>query len=183
MNSKEIKQHILDNPPSCVKEFELKLTQLPEFWDNNFTTPYKLTCKCGNDSGKILGHLLRDYNLSLSKDDDSFITPLGFQCLKCNTITEILDTDIHGYHAESAKIEGGIGSAKYRGVGQRTLHICPKCFSTNFKNIIVGFVYWDFDVMIDEPDLPIQEFFNVFLFYVTCQSCGHISKPVNLGKL
>ena len=183
MDEDQIADHIRSTPPACVNGFLLITAQLPEPWDDSFTTVYRLACKCGNGSATILGHLLRDYNSDCDENDDDLITPLGFQCSQCNTVTEIIDTDIHGYHAEVAKIEGGIGSAKYRGDGPRTAYKCPACSKTTFNDVTVVFVYWDFEIMVDEPELPGQEFFNEFLFYVSCKDCGHGSRPIDLGKL
>ena len=183
MNEDQIAEHIRNTPPICVNGFHLTTAHLPEPWDNNFTTVYRLNCKCGSGAATILGHPLRDYNPDCDDNDEDLITPLGFQCSQCNIITEIIDTDIHGYHSEVANLEGDIRSVKYRGDGSRTKYKCPKCSTTTFKDVTVGFVYWDFDIMIDEPELPGQEFFNVFLFYVSCQSCGHVSRAIDLGKL
>lgn len=183
MDENLIAEHIRTNPPQCVSGFQLTKTQLPNALDDNFTTAFRLTCKCGNRSGKILGHRLRDYNSNCDVNDDALITPLGFQCGECNVVTEIIDTDVHGYHAEIAKLEGGTGSAKIRGDGSRTEYQCPNCSGKVFNDITVGFVYWDFEIMLDEPELPGQDFFNVFLIYTRCQDCGHTSRAIDLGKL
>ena len=49
----------------------------------------------------------------------------------------------------------------------------------------IGFIYWPgaFDLILDEPDLPIQEFFNEFLYYGRCVSCGEESAITDFGKL
>ena len=93
-----------------------------------------------------------------------------------------MDTDVHGYHAEVGKLEGGVGSAKLRGSGTPTAYACPACSKTVFR-MVVGFVYWDFDIIEDEPALPAQEFFNVFLLYCTCSNCGRVAEPTEFGKL
>ena len=82
-----------------------------------------------------------------------------------------------------AKSEGGIGSVKYRGEGPRTKYKCPECQQTSFSSVIVAFVYWDFDLMLDEPELAGQEFFHVFLFYAVCERCRQTSQVTDLGKL
>ncbi len=173
---------IKSTPPTCIKEFDLTPTELPEFWDDNFKTVYSLACRCGETKGAILGHLLRDYNPDCG-DDDMMITPLAFRCATCDSTTEILDTNIHGYHAEIAKIDGGVGSTKYRGTGPRTKYSCPKCNNEEFSKLTVGYVFWDFDLMLDQPELPAQEFFDVFLIYVDCSTCNHVSRVTDLGKL
>jgi hypothetical protein len=176
----QIAEQIRNNPPSCVAGFRLTPCELPEHFDDNFKTVYRLACKCRNDKGTILGYPLKDYNPDYDCPD--FITPLSFQCGVCASATQILDTDIHGYHAEVGKLEGGIGSVKIRGKGKPSHFACSACASTVFQ-VVVGFVYWDFDLMLDEPDLPGQEFFNVFLIYGLCTKCGRASSVANLGKL
>jgi hypothetical protein len=180
LNEDEIAELIRKNPPSCIAGFKLSATELPEPFDDNFKTVYRLSCKCGNMNGAILGYSLKDY--SPKYDGPDFITPLSLKCGKCGTATQIIDTDIHGYHAEIAKIEGGVGSAKLRGKGEPSKFLCPNCAGEVFS-VIVGFVYWDFDLMLDEPESPGQEFFNVFLIYGVCNKCGKASPVANLGKL
>jgi hypothetical protein len=180
LDEDQIAKHIRDNPPACVAGFRLSPAELPEPFDDNFQTVYGLSCKCGMDHGSILGYPLTEYN---SKYDGSdFISPLSFKCGKCATVTQILDTDIHGYHAEVGKLQGGIGSAKLRGDGEPVAFVCPGCSAILFS-LIVGFVYWDFDIILDEPELPAQEFFNVFLIYGVCKGCGKASSVADLGKL
>lgn len=180
MNDDQIGEHIRQTPPSCIKGFRLVSAELPEHFDDNFKTVYRLSCQCGTDRGTILGYPLSEYNSQY--DGSDFITPLSFECGACSTVSQIVDTDIHGYHAEVGKIEGGIGSAKLRGKGNPVPFVCPKCSGTVFS-VIVGFVYWDFDIIQDEPELPVQEFFNVFLIYGVCTNCGKASPVVDLGKL
>src|SRR5258708_6406846 len=111
----QIIEHIRKNPPACVAGFRLSSTELPEPFDDNFKTVYRLACHCGCDQGAVLGYQLRDYKPTHVGPD--LITPLSFKCRTCATVTQIIDTDIHGYHAEVGKLDGGIGSAKYRGSG------------------------------------------------------------------
>jgi hypothetical protein len=179
LDDAQIAEKIRANPPSCVAGFNL-LTELPVAWDDSFKLVFSLECKCGSHIGKVLGYPLSDYNFSY--DGDEFVTPIAFHCGQCNTVTEILDTAIHGYHAELAKVEGGVGSAKIRGNGVRSEYVCPNCENKTFK-VTVSFIYWDFDIMYDEPDWAGQEFFNVFLIYGHCQNCDHVSPIADLGKL
>jgi len=86
---------------------------------------------------------------------------------------------LHGYHPEVAKVEGGVGSAKIRGKGRRKLYRCPR----------------DFDLFLDEEGLITEgcwkekdfahpeDFFNVFLSYGCCTSCGKVSEFSEFGKL
>ncbi len=180
LDDNQIAEKIRASPPSCVAGFTLSSTELPVPWDNAFKTVYQIGCKCGNKAGIVLGYRLRDYNPSYG--GNLFVTPIAFHCNQCSAVTEILDAAAHGYHAEVAKLEGGIGSAKIRGSGSRSAFECPSCGGTVFQ-VTVGLVYWNFDIIYDEPELPGQEFFNVFLMYGHCQNCHHISLVTDLGKL
>jgi hypothetical protein len=42
---------------------------------------------------------------------------------------------------------------------------------------------WDFDLILDEPELSAQNFFHEFIMLCTCSRCGVSSEPVILGKL
>ncbi|MBO0759269.1 MAG: hypothetical protein J2P54_25800 [Bradyrhizobiaceae bacterium] len=145
-----------------------------------FKSLWRLQCKCGCRRGGLLGHYLRDYNQDYRGDE--MVTPIDFQCSTCAQATEILDTEKHGYHAEVGKLEGGIGSAKIRGVGEQRIYCCKRC-ENNIFDFIVGFVYWNFDIIFDEPELPAQNFFNEFIVLITCDRCDRSSEPVMLGKL
>lgn len=176
----DIEALVRRTPPACVKAFRLTPGQLPGPFDDNVTTVWQLACSCGGDAGRLVGHRLAKLNPGYK--GDLLVSPLAFECSACNRVTELLDTDLHGYHAEVGKLEGEIGSAKLRGTGARTAYACPGCAKTSFR-MVVGFVYWDFDIIEDEPHLPAQEFFNVFLLYCTCVNCGRRSEPTEFGKL
>jgi hypothetical protein len=180
MNETQIAAHISTTPPVCVRAFRLSAEKLSEPVADNFKTVWHLTCKCNTDTGKLLGYPLRE--LKHDYAGRVFVSPLAFECASCGQVTEILDTDVHGYHAEVAKIEGGIGSSKIRGKGTRKAFACPDCTKDLFR-INVGFVYWDFDLMLDEPDLPGEDFFNEFLMDCTCLGCGRVYEPTEFGKL
>ncbi len=143
----------------------------------------RLACTCGEQRGRVLGYPLRDYNPNYD-GPECFISPLSFECTDCRKVTEIFDTDIHGYHSEVAKIEGGIGSVKGRGEGPRQPFSCSACGEQVFV-VTVGFVYWPaaFDLLFNEPGWPILEFFNVFLCHGRCVACGEVSAVTDFGKL
>lgn len=175
-----VAEHIRNTPPSCIAGFRLAPAELPERFDDCFKVVYGLLCLCGNDQGAILGFPLSD--LSRGYDGPDFVTPLFFKCGACGGVMRIIDSDIHGYHAEVGKLDGGVGSTKIRGKGDPRSFHCPDCSQTAFS-VIVGFVYWNFDVMLDDPHLPGQEFFNVFLIYGKCRNCGRSASVASLGKL
>lgn len=182
-----VEEHICSNPPGCGRGFSLTEAKLPESFDVTLCTGYALSCQCGNNEGWILGY-------PLEEGAPDFVTPLGFQCASCDAVTEILDTAIHGYHAEVAKFEGGPGSCKIRGEGPRTRFPCPKCSQERFT-VTVGFLYWDYEICYFEvEDLAEgkegngilehpQDFFNEFVIYAECLNCHTTAQPVGLGKL
>ena len=71
----------------------------------------------------------------------------------------------------------------HRGEGPRVAWPCPQCKGQVF-GLTVAFIFWDavFD-LADEPDWPLQEFFNVVLSFPWCFSCGHLSEPTDFGEL
>ena len=171
-----------NTPPSCIKNFSVATSTFPEPWDDNPTSVWQLRCKCGHDNGNLLGYSLADYNTDYG-GDLLLVSPLAFRCNQCNATTELLDTDIHGYHADIDIREGLSGGAvKIRGTGDRQPFPCPKCNNDVFS-IVVGFVFWNADELADEFDDRWEDLFNVFLCHTTCRECGHVSTPTDFGKL
>lgn len=178
-----IAQHLRSTPPSCVRNFRLIPAELPVNWDDSCKSVWRLSCSCGGEQGRVLGFPRRECN----KDYDGpecFLSPLSFECMACGEVAEIIDTDKHGYHSEVAKRDGGIGSVKYRGQGQPESFPCPACQGNVFE-VTVGFVYWPacFDLFLEEPELPCEDFFIVFLSYGRCVACRQLSVLTDFGKL
>lgn len=169
--------------PSCLRDFSCLPATIPEHWDDSPKSVWQVRCKCGGTIGRLLGYSLKDF-----KDEYDgplvMISPLAFQCAACEQETELLDTDIHGYHADLELREGTIGgSCKIRGTGEcRLAFPCPVCNNELFA-IVVGFVFWNADELAEEFDDRWEDLFNVFLLYATCVSCGNMSRPVDFGKL
>jgi hypothetical protein len=175
----QIKRHLQTVPPSCVVGFRLAPAELPIEWDDSCRSVWRLACGCGGEQGRVLGYPLGDYK-ALPGGPDCFISPIGFECSTCGKVTEVIDTDLHGYHAEVGKREGGIGSVKYRGEGPRAAWPCPQCGGQVF-GLTVAFIFWGavFD-LADEPGWPLQEFFNVFLPFARC---GRLRALVRADRL
>jgi hypothetical protein len=114
-----ITQLLQTTPPACVAGFRVTPAKLPIKWDDSTRSVWRLACRCGGEHGRILGYPLGDYK-DWPDGADCFISPIGFECAACGAVTEVIDTEQHGYHAELAKREDGIGSTKYRGEGPRT---------------------------------------------------------------
>ncbi len=124
--------------PSCLCGFRARPAQLPEPFDDNPHSVWKLVCRCGGEQGRFLGYPLRDYNREY--DGPEFISPLAFERAACKTVSELLNTDQHGYHAEVARRSGGVGATHYRGQGPRQAFLSPHCGGQKFE-VTVGFVF------------------------------------------
>jgi hypothetical protein len=180
MDEEQLVELLQTTAPSCLRDFIVTPTQLPEPFDDNLCSVWQVACRCGGTQGRFLGYPLKDYNTDYD-GPMCFLGPLGFECHRCYAVTELLDTDRHGYHADLARREGGIGSAKLRGQGPRHKWTCPDCHKDRFE-VVVGFVFWYPDELI-EFDGEWEELFNVFLCYCRCGHCGLTSQPTDFGKL
>jgi hypothetical protein len=182
-NWDRLRNHLLTKPPACVQGFNLTSAQPPACGAEHIGSSWQIACDCGGRQGAILGYSLKDY-VHQYDGPIVFLSPLAFECSDCGKVTEILDTDLHGYHSEVAKLEGGVGSAKVRGEGPRSRFACPACGREQFM-IEALFYYWacSSDIFWDDPPLPCQEFFNEFLLRGTCTNCGKVSPMTDFGKL
>ncbi len=147
-----------NNPPKCVAGFNLKALQ-----EENPIT-FQLICQCGSKRGQVLGYPLSDYKKEYTGPD--FVSPLGFQCAKCNKITEIIDTAIHGYDGERGS------STNFRGKGKRTTFKCPKCKSEKMS-VTAHFQYdgGELDLKEDDPSITVEDYFGCFMAGGKCAKC------------
>ncbi len=83
-------------------------------------------------------------------------------------MTDLLDTDIHGYDAELGHI-----SATMRGEGERTVFECPTCGRQSLE-ILVRFEYPDDLFKGDFPEFVgrEQELFTWFSLVGKCPKCS-----------
>jgi hypothetical protein len=168
MDIKAVKEEMRQTPPRCLRGFRLEPAIGPEADTfHSFTTAFRPFCMCGQDAGRVLGYALSALNPQYA-GPETFVGPLAFACSRCEKITEIIDTAQHGYHSES-----GCGSAVYRGQSARSSYSCPKCRTNEFRTVFT-FVYWDaaFDVKWDEPEIPLENYFNGFQAHGLCVKCG-----------
>lgn len=175
-------ERLKNTRPSCLADCVVQPTDLPEPWDENPISVWRLECRCGSTSGRLLGYSLKDLD---SEYDGPLVllSPLGFECAECSAVSEFLDTDIHGFHADLARRDGDDeGSSKLRGAGERLRFPCPKCEHDKF-NVTLGFVFWNADELAEEFDERWEDLFNVFLCFAKCQQCGFVSQPTDFGKL
>lgn len=166
-----IVRHVQQTPPSCLSGFALSPSQPPPPWEDFVDWP--LRCACGSDKGELLGYSLTTANPSY-KGPLLYISPLAFRCSKCAQVTEVFDSDQHGYNPEIDRLAGETPKGtQYRGSGDRTAFPCPKCAATEFS-VVARCLHSHFDLIEDEPELESrsQEFFDSFDVRGTCSHCG-----------
>ncbi|ABW25882.1 hypothetical protein AM1_0838 [Acaryochloris marina MBIC11017] len=112
-----------------------------------------------------MGHPLVDYNPNC-RDDSSFISPLYLKWFNGPEIC-VFDSQIHGYHGEMN------ASAKFRGSGLPKVYLCSDC-DHDWFHVLLQLNYWDAcdELLEDEPDLPIQDYFCHAVFVGKCLQCG-----------
>ena len=137
-------------------------------------TAFSLAPKPGGDATcRVLGYPLADYNPNC-KDDPDFVGPLNLRW-NDNTETCVFDSDIHGYHGEMDS------SAKIRGNGNAKIYKCSTCGHNQFR-VTVQFDYWDAcdDLLEDEPELPVQDYFCNVIFAGACTKCGNVDRILDM---
>lgn len=159
--------------PRCLHEVDA--TSISPF-NPSSTAAMAFSLKSYSDTAseaQVLGYPLADYNPSCV-DDSSFISPLH---LKWSNGSEacVFDSQIHGYHGEMD------ASAKLRGSGLSQVFLCSDCGHTWF-HISVQLDYWDacYDLLEDEPDLPIQDYFCRVVFVGECIQCGQVNTILDM---
>lgn len=166
------RERIRANAPKCLGEFRLSSTEDPTGRsDEDVVTSWRLACGCEHGHGRVLGYSLHDFNASY-RGPFQFVRPLHFECAECGRVTLIVDE--HGYHSEVARLEGGVGSATFRGTGPTAPYCCQACEATDFA-VTVSLIYSDgaFDLFLDEPELPAEDFFDIIDVRGQCQECGN----------
>lgn len=166
--------------PRCIASFVCTSAARPEPRQNDDIAVWRISCKCGGQHGAFLGYPLRDFNTTYAGTE--FIGPLGFACAKCEQITEVFDTDQHGYHAEACGM-----SSKICGEGPREKFACPTCAGTDFE-VLTSFFFWpaSIDLVEDEPEefeSRAQDLFCEFVAHGRCQACGALVRFTDFGKL
>jgi hypothetical protein len=151
-------EYFWNNPPRCVAGFTLKaLRQEP-------VSTFQLICGCGGETGEVLGYRLSAYRSDWTGPE--LVSPLSFRCHQCQKVTEIIDTDIHGY-------DGEIGSpVNIQGKGKRVAFQCPSCMSDEMS-VTVHFQCdgGELDLKRDEPTIAVQDFFGWFQARGLCSKC------------
>jgi hypothetical protein len=132
----------------------------PVFW---------LLCPCGCDSHSILGHYWRNpdcYSVLV------FVSPLALVCSACGKVTELFDSDKHGYDAEIGAVP-----TNYRGTGKRSQFACKRCGPRAFQ-VFARFEYPD-DLLVRSADDfrgREQDLFHWFSVVGKCSACGRFTE-------
>ena len=115
------REKLLNTPPRCLAGFTVKPAKLKgvafDGHGSSLNKVYHLACACGHDRFRVLGH-----HTNNGRGDDIFVSPLALECAACGKLTELIDTDQHGYNAE---LDGS--SSTIRGEGERTPFACDTC--------------------------------------------------------
>ena len=163
---REAEERLLTTPPRCLAGFRAEPATLTgvafDGHGSDRNKVYRLSCPCGHDRFRVLGHFLRS-----DRGTDLFVSPLALECAACGKVTELIDTDRHGYDAEL-----GHGSATLRGDGPRTHYPCDKCgvrpmtayarFEHSGEELADSFI---------EEFPNTQEYFSWFSLVGTCEGC------------
>lgn len=127
---------IRSTPPRCIRRFQAERVEPPEEWGHDLVTAWRLVCPCGSGERASLGHPLGELKPGFGAAM-LFVSPLAFQCVRCEVVTEYLDTDADGTGAELAKLEGeDIGCAAYRGEGPQRAFPCPRCGTSRGEVVV-----------------------------------------------
>jgi hypothetical protein len=117
---REAEERLRNTPPRCLAGFKVEPATLSNVVLDGHGSAnnkiYKLACACGHERFRVLGHPRNVRGHAL------FVSPLALDCAACGTVTELIDTDQHGYDAEL-----GHGSTTLRGEGPRTHYACNEC--------------------------------------------------------
>jgi hypothetical protein len=106
-----------------------------------------LAAPSGVAVGRCYGYDLRRLNPEYA-GSVLFVSPLSVQWTDAVVSTQLLDTDVHGYHGELGS------SAKIRGTGSPTVFACVSCGATEFA-LEAEFHYWDetIEQWAEDPNL------------------------------
>jgi hypothetical protein len=158
-------ERLRNTPPRCLAGFKVEPATLANVsfdgHGSDLNKVYKLSCTCGRDRFQVLGHHVSN------QGHEVFVSPLALECTACGKVTELIDTDEHGYDAEL-----GHGSATIRGKGERTHFACDKCgvqpmtayarFEHSGEELADSFL---------EEYPNTQDYFSWFSLVGTCDGC------------
>jgi hypothetical protein len=173
---------VRSTPPRCIRRFRAVPGPPKEEWGHDLMTAWKLVCPCGSVEGAVLGHALGDLKPGF-EEVPYFVSPLSFQCARCEAVTEFLDTDADGTGAEFAKLNGSaIGCAAYRGEGPQRPYPCRRCGVSRGEVVVTlwyneGYMY---DLEDDGIEFPFEDLFSWFQAHSRCSACGEVSEVTEI---
>ncbi|HET6881455.1 MAG TPA: hypothetical protein VFI31_14935 [Pirellulales bacterium] len=183
------KEYYRNHPPRCIAGFGVQSAELPEvqfdghpsFSDikgkfpglqieapEHINTIFLLSCRCGSDKHHVIAHAWANPE---QPDQFVFLSPIALRCVACRTVTELLDTAVHGHDAEL-----GNGSATMRAQGKREEVECAGCDLHKILQVFVRFEYPD-DLLaeqVTEHKGRQQDLFTWFSLVARCAKCGSL---------
>jgi hypothetical protein len=128
---------------------------------------FALACTCGGRRHYVHGYrwINADFHNAVV-----FLSPLVLECAACGKMTDLLDSDAHGYDAEL-----GHGSASARAEGDRVVFECPKCGRQPFE----AFARFEYPDDLFDGDFPEfagreQDLFTWFSLVGRCAQCSEL---------
>lgn len=159
--------------PRCLSEVAASIAYPLEERDCAVVS-FSLAPRSGGEAAcRVLGYPLADYNPSCKGRTD-FVSPLSLRW-DDESEARVYDSDIHGYHGEMDS------ATKIRGTGNAKIYKCSMCGHDHF-HITVQFDYWDacVDLLEDEPDLPVEDYFCNVIFAGYCVNCGLMNRILDM---
>lgn len=155
--------------PRCLDGVRVTAVVPPEPRDCT-TTEFSIAPKAvGDFYAQVLGYRLQDYNPTCESDRD-VIAPLTLRWPD-GAESCVFDSAIHGYHGEMGS------SSKFRGHGAPVAFTCEECDNSGFL-LTVQFDYGGAcdDLLEDEPDAQVQDYFSGIVFSGSCAMCGKVNR-------
>ena len=177
------------HPPRCITGFNAQPTELPDVqFDGhasasqvNINVPgvkiegpehvnpvFALSCSCGADRHYVRGYQWTNPDFNNAR---VLLSPLTLECVSCGKVTDLLDTEIHGYDAEL-----GAGSATVRAEGEKVVYECDQCGRQAFE-VYVRFEYPDdlfFEGEFEDFAGHEQDLFTWFSLVGKCPQCSRL---------
>jgi hypothetical protein len=141
--------------------------------NGGLTTAWRISVTSSSDSCSVVGDLTE-----ILSSPGTFLL-FGCLALKGEEKTvELFNPARHGYHNENLMLENEseLVSRDKTGPIERDYFPCPSCSSISF--ILKACFYYQsgaIDVFLDEPTLPISDYFNAFNLYGVCAQCAEES--------
>jgi hypothetical protein len=178
------------HPPRCIAGFNARPTELPGVErDGHISMPlpnsevplglttlddpqliasvFTLSCRCGGDRHFV--HCHRWVNAEVDNKVET-LSPINLECATCRTMTELLDTGVHGFETD---LHGS--GVTLRALGEPFVFECPTCGRQPFE-AFARFEYQDdlFDGTFPGFEGREQDLFGWFTLIARCPQCSHV---------